>query len=259
MPDKDAVQGNVAPSLGAVAPAGGLQARLFPLHYIAADQMQKLLKPFARADSILLVDNARNVIVVSGTPDELANYDRTVRTFDVDWLRGMSVGVFNLQHATVDDLMPQLDSMFGTKGDTPLAGMLRFIPIKRTNALVVISTQPNYLSEVGDWIAKIDLRRRQRAAALRLRRAQHQGIRSRPLSGADLHRQCRRQRQRPWRQRCAGCRWLRRTLGVGNNASGSASGMGSTAGSFGSSTTGGLSSGWQLQRYRWRASVTRVA
>ncbi|HUB90641.1 MAG TPA: type II secretion system protein GspD, partial [Dyella sp.] len=52
MPEKEAVAGNVAPSLGAAAPAGGLQARLFPLHYIAADQMQKLLKPFARADSI---------------------------------------------------------------------------------------------------------------------------------------------------------------------------------------------------------------
>jgi general secretion pathway protein D len=242
MPEKDAVQGNVAPSLGAAAPAGGLQARLFPLHYIAADQMQKLLKPFARPDSILLVDNARNVIVVSGTPDELDNYNRTVRTFDVDWLRGMSVGVFNLQHATVDDLMPQLDSMFGPKGDTPLAGMLRFIPIKRTNALVVISTQPNYLSEVGDWIAKIDLGggnepqlyvydvRNDNASDLAHYLAQiytdnaggsggdHGGAVAPGAGGAT-------------------------TLGIGNNASGSSSGMGSTAGSFGSSTTGGLSSG----------------
>ena len=242
MPDKDAVQGNVAPSLGAAAPAGGLQARLFPLHYIAADQMQKLLKPFARPDSILLADNARNVIVVAGTPDDLANYARTVRTFDVDWLRGMSVGVFNLQHATVDDLMPQLDSMFGAKGDTPLAGMLRFIPIKRTNALVVISTQPNYLSEVGNWIAKIDLGggneprlyvydvRNVNASDLAHYLAQiytdnaNSGSSDRggavaPGAGGST------------------------TLGVGNNASGSSSGMGSTAGSFGSSTTGGLSSG----------------
>jgi general secretion pathway protein D len=242
MPEKDAVQGNVAPSLGAVAPSGGMQARLFPLHYIAADQMQKLLKPFARPDSILLVDNARNVIVVAGTPDELANYDRTVRTFDVDWLRGMSVGVFNLQHATVDDLMPQLDSMFGPKGDTPLAGMLRFIPIKRTNALVVISTQPDYLTEVGDWIAKIDLGggnepqlyvydvRNDNASDLARYLAQiytdnagngssdHGGGVAPGAGGAT-------------------------TLGLGNNSSGSSSGMGSTAGSFGSSTTGGLSSG----------------
>lgn len=242
MPDKEAVAGNIAPSLGAAAPAGGLQARLFQLHYIAADQMQKLLKPFARADSILLVDNARNVIVVAGTPDELANYDRTIRTFDVDWLRGMSVGVFNLQHTNVDELMPQLDGMFGPKGNTPLAGMLRFIPIKRTNALVVISTQPSYVNEVGQWIAKIDLGggnepqlyvydvRNIGAADLAHYLAQiytdnanaggtdHGGSVAPGAGGSS-------------------------TLGVGNNATGSASGMGSTAGSFGSSTTGSTATG----------------
>ncbi|HUB90777.1 MAG TPA: type II secretion system secretin GspD, partial [Dyella sp.] len=188
-----------------------------------------------------LVDNARNVIVVAGTPDEIDNYSRTIHTFDVDWLRGMSVGVFNLQHANVEELMPQLDGMFGPKGDTPLAGMFRFIPIKRTNALVVISTQPSYLSEIRDWIAKIDLGggnepqlyvydvRNIGAADMAHYLAQiyadnsggssdHGGSVAPGAGGAT-------------------------TLGVGNNASGNTSGMGSTAGSFGSSTTGGTSGG----------------
>jgi general secretion pathway protein D len=156
LPAKNAVAGSLVPSLGAVAPQGGLQARLFPLHYISAAQMQKLIKPFARPDSILLVDPTRNLLVLAGTPQELDNYARTVRTFDVDWLKGMSVGVFSLQRANVAELMPKLDAIFGKQGDSPLAGMLRFIPIERTNALVVISTQPDYLDEVGDWIARID-------------------------------------------------------------------------------------------------------
>lgn len=242
MPDKDAVQGNVAPSLGAAAPAGGLQARLFPLHYIAADQMQKLLKPFARADSILLADNARNVLVVSGTPDELDNYDRTVHTFDVDWLRGMSVGVFNLQHATVEDLMPQLDSMFGPKGDTPLAGMLRFIPIKRTNALVVISTQPNYLSEVGSWITKIDLGGGNEPQ-LYVYDVRNIGASDLAHYLAQIYTDGGANGSSDHGGSVAPGAGGSTTLGVGNNASGSSSGMGSTAGSFGSSTTGGLSGG----------------
>ncbi|UGB37887.1 type II secretion system secretin GspD [Frateuria soli] len=156
MPAKNAIAGSVSPSLGAVAPQGGMQARLFPLHYISAAQMQKLIKPFARPDAILLADPARNVLVLAGSPQELDNYARTIRTFDVDWLKGMSVGVFSLQRANVSELMPKLDAIFGKQGDSPLAGMLRFIPIERTNALVVISTQPDYLQEVGDWIARID-------------------------------------------------------------------------------------------------------
>ena len=156
MPAKDAVAGNLVPGLGAVAPAGGLQARLFPLHYISALQMEKLIKPFARSDAVLLADPSRNLLVLAGTPDELANYQATIRTFDVDWLRGMSIGVFSLQHANVGELMPQLDQLFGPNGNTPLAGMFRFMPIQRTNALVVITTQPQYLDEVGGWINKID-------------------------------------------------------------------------------------------------------
>jgi general secretion pathway protein D len=156
MPAKDAVAGNLVPSIGATAPAGGLQARLFPLHYISATEMQKLIKPFARADAVLLADPTRNVLVMAGTPNELENYQRTVATFDVDWLRGMSVGVFSLQRAEVKDLTPMLDKLFGDKGNTPMAGLLRFIPIERTNSLVVISPQPAYLDEVRSWIDRID-------------------------------------------------------------------------------------------------------
>jgi general secretion pathway protein D len=238
LPDKDAVAGNLVPSLGGAAPQGGVQARLFPLRYISATEMQKLIKPFARPDAVLLADSERNLLVMSGTPDELDNYQRTVHTFDVDWLRGTSVGVFTLQHADVDEVMPQLDQMFGPKGDTPLAGMLRFIPIKRTNALVVISTQPAYLDEVGSWISKIDLGggndpqlfvydvRNIKASELAKYLAQIY-TNGAGGNGSDNGGQ-------------VGPGLGSSTLGSGNNASGSASGMGSTAGSFGSSTGGGL-------------------
>ncbi|MHC1480709.1 type II secretion system secretin GspD [Frateuria aurantia] len=155
-PLASAVAGNVVPSLGAAAPTAGLQARLFPLRYVSASEMQKLVRPFARADAVLLADPGRNLLVMAGTPQELRNYQQTIATFDVDWLRGTSVGVFSLEQANVLQLMEPLDSLFGPKGDTPLAGMFRFIPIERTNALVVITTQPGYLQEVGDWIEKMD-------------------------------------------------------------------------------------------------------
>ncbi|MCE5231941.1 MAG: type II secretion system secretin GspD [Mizugakiibacter sp.] len=156
LPLKQATTGYLIPGLGAAAPADGFAARLYPLRYISATEMQKLLKPFARPEAFLLVDAARNLLVMAGTPAELASYQRSVQIFDVDWLRGMSVGVYSLQHAQVGDLMPELEKMFGPKGDTPLAGMLRFIPIERTNAIVVISPQPAYLEEMREWIARID-------------------------------------------------------------------------------------------------------
>ena len=156
MPAKEAAGGNLVPGLGAAPPGTGYAARLFPLHYVSADAMQKLLKPFARSDAFLLADPQRNVLVMAGTPEELANYQRTIRTFDVDWLRGMSVAVIPLQHVETSTLMPQLDQMFGSKSDSPMAGMARFIPLEHSNSIVVITSQPTYVDEVRDFIAKID-------------------------------------------------------------------------------------------------------
>lgn len=156
VPANLAVAGQMTPRQRVPSPGAGLSARLFSLDYISALEMRKLLKPFARENAFLLVDPARNVLVLAGTPDELANYQDTIDTFDLNWLKGMSIGVFGLQRANVAELMPELDQLFGPRSGTPLAGMVRFLPIERTNAIVAISAQPEYLNEVGRWVATID-------------------------------------------------------------------------------------------------------
>lgn len=155
LPAKNALAGNLVPHLDA-APQAGLQVRLFPLQYIAATEMQKLLTPFAKPDAILQADDNRNVLTLAGNRDELDNYQRAIEAFDLNWLQGMSVAVFNLQYADVGVLEGQLDKLFGPKSGTPIAGMVRFIPMERTNALVAISAQPAYLEEVRSWIERID-------------------------------------------------------------------------------------------------------
>ncbi|RMT80889.1 type II secretion system secretin GspD [Pseudomonas viridiflava] len=156
LPSNQAVAGKLVPEMRVAQPSAGMSARLFPLRYISANEMQKLLKPFARENAFLLVDPARNVLSMAGTSEELANYQDTIDTFDVDWLKGMSVGVFGLQRASVGELMPELQKMFGPDSGMPLAGMVRFLPIERTNSVVAISSQPEYLREVGEWIHTID-------------------------------------------------------------------------------------------------------
>lgn len=156
LPADKAVAGKLVPEVAVAQPAAGMAARLYSLRYIGANEMQKLLKPFVRENAFLLVDPARNVISLSGTPDELANYQDTIDTFDVDWLKGMSIGVYGLQRASVAELMPQLQKLFGPDSGMPLSDVVKFMPNERTNSIVAISSQPEYLQEVGDWIRTID-------------------------------------------------------------------------------------------------------
>ena len=156
LPASQAVAGKLVPAIPVAQPASGLAARLYPLSYIGAVEMQRLLKPFVRENAFLLVDPARNLISLSGTPSELANYQDVIDTFDVDWLKGMSIGVFELERASVAELMPQLQRLFGPDSGTPLSNMVNFMPNERTNSIIAISAQPDYLREVGDWISTID-------------------------------------------------------------------------------------------------------
>jgi general secretion pathway protein D len=157
VPVKDAVAGNLSPNLPSVRAVPGYQLRVFPLKFIAAKEMEKLLKPYAKPDSIVSSDNSRSMIVLAGTPFELQNYERTINVFDVDWLKGMSVGVIGLRNMEVTKLLPELEKVFGDKSDTPVAGMFRFIPMEATNSIVVITPQPEYLKRAQEWIYRLDL------------------------------------------------------------------------------------------------------
>ena len=156
VPVKDALPGNLTPRVAPPLAAKGYEARVFPLKYIAPVEMQKLLKPYAKADAFVSFDNARNFIVMAGTASELANYQRTIETFDVDWLKGMSVGVYGLRNLDVDKVMPDLEKIFGPTGESPLAGMFRFIPMATTNSVVVITPQQEYLKQAETWLYRLD-------------------------------------------------------------------------------------------------------
>ncbi len=102
------------------------------------------------------VDDLRNFLILSGTELELRHLYETIDMFDVNWLAGMSVGLFTLQSAEVKSLMADLDKALGTPDKSPLSGILKIIPIERMNALLVVTPQPEYLDEARKWIERLD-------------------------------------------------------------------------------------------------------
>jgi general secretion pathway protein D len=151
-----ALAGTVAPRTGSPALARGYEARVVPLRYISAEEMKKVLQPYARPNAIINTDNARNVITIGGTRAELENYMRTIEIFDVDWLQGMSVGVFPLKTGKASKVVADLEKVFGETSKSPVAGMFRFLPLDGANAVLVITSQPRYLDEIQSWLDRIE-------------------------------------------------------------------------------------------------------
>ncbi len=156
VPSDKALAGNLAPRTDSLSNSRGYEVRAVPLKYIAASEMEKLLKPYAREGAIVQKDEGRNLIVFAGTRAELQNYLRTVEIFDVDWLAGMSVGVYPLQSAQALKVVAALEKAFGEGSKTPISGMFRFMPLEGQNAVMVITAQPKYLKDVEAWIQQID-------------------------------------------------------------------------------------------------------
>ncbi|WP_312684484.1 type II secretion system secretin GspD [Stenotrophomonas chelatiphaga] len=151
-----ALAGTVAPSTAPAANARGFEVRVVPLQYISAAEMKKVLEPYARPNAIVNVDSGRNVITLGGTRAELENYLRTVQIFDVDWLSGMSVGVFPISSGKAEQVAADLEKIFGKDSETPSAGMLRFLPLENANAVLVITPQVRYLDQIQQWLDRID-------------------------------------------------------------------------------------------------------
>ena len=156
LPVSDAIKGHLVPLIGTAETARGYEVRAIPLKYISATEMEKILQPYVRDSAIVQVDKQRSMIFLAGTREELRNYMKTVAIFDVDWLAGMSVGIYPLRTVDVESIIGELERIFSGEGDTPLAGMFRFVPLERLGSVMVITYQDEYLYKAEEWIKILD-------------------------------------------------------------------------------------------------------
>lgn len=136
--------------------SAGYGIYVVPLQFVSATEMEKILQPFAPDGGIVRVDEARNLLLLAGTSQEISTLLNVVKTFDVDWLTGMSFGLYPLEYVDAKTLSGELAEVFSS-AKSPIAGVVRFVPLTRLNALMVVTPQPRYLKDVEDWIKRLDL------------------------------------------------------------------------------------------------------
>ena len=150
----NAVRGSVSPKMGGVF--AGFSVQVVPLKFVGAKEMARILEPFAPDAGAIKVDELRNLLILAGTQNEIGHMLDTVDLFDVDWLSGMSVGLFTLQSADVKTVDAELNKIIGDRNLSPLAGVVRFIPIERLNGFLIITPQPHYLEQAKVWLERFD-------------------------------------------------------------------------------------------------------
>lgn len=163
VPTSENLSSVVSPSFTLEADKG-YQIIVVPLRYIAAAEMKNILGSIQGADAKIQTDARRNLILVSGSQSELKNMLDTIEIFDVDQLKGMSTGIFRLSQADAPTIANELQTIFnyevssvnGNEGSSE-ASIIRFVPIERINAILVITPQANYLDAVEQWVNRLDV------------------------------------------------------------------------------------------------------
>jgi general secretion pathway protein D len=138
------------------ATRAGYGISVVPLRYVSAQAMLKLLDGFGIKPNAVRVDNARNLVIIQGTGPERRSAVDTMLSFDGDWMRGQSVGVFPIRNSTPEPIISEIEKIMDTGEGGLSQNLIKFQPVSRLNAILVVSRKPEYLKTVATWIKRLD-------------------------------------------------------------------------------------------------------
>jgi general secretion pathway protein D len=164
--------GSGAVDVGSRRVSPGYGITVLPLENVSADTVMRLVEGFGARAGAVRVDPTRNLLLVQGSAPERRAMIETALAFDVDWMRGQSVGIFPLANATPEVMIAELNRIMDSGSGGPGAGLVRFQPVSRLNAVLAISQSPKYVQQVATWVRRLD-RADEDNTRLRVYRVQH--------------------------------------------------------------------------------------
>ncbi len=118
--------------------------------------MTKLLEGFATKPGAMRVDTARNMVIIQGIGPERRTAVETVLSFDTDWMRGQTVGIFPVHHSTPEPVIAEVEKIMDTGEGGLNQNLVKFQPIARLNAILVATNKPALLKTARNWISRLD-------------------------------------------------------------------------------------------------------
>jgi general secretion pathway protein D len=157
---KDALRMPIASRLvkGAkdIPPEERIIIQIIPLKFISAQEVTKVITPFISADGTIISEGGSNTLLVVDKGINIYKVLKLVEVFDVSVFEKISYRFYTLENINADDAMKLLRevtslSTGGIKDD------VKFIPINRLNALLIVSSSPDIFGRVDAFIRQLDI------------------------------------------------------------------------------------------------------
>jgi general secretion pathway protein D len=154
MPQVEAVGVGRADTASNVQPGFGVS--VVPLQYVSAPTLIKLMESFVTKPGMVRADIGRNLILIQGTSSERRNAVDLVISFDADWMRGQSVGIFPVQNSNPEPIIAELEKIMDAGEGGLSQNVVKFQKIDRMNAVLAVTRKPDVLRTVETWVRRLD-------------------------------------------------------------------------------------------------------
>ncbi len=134
----------------------GFGVTIVPLHYASAATIAKTSESFLSRPGALRADTTRNILMIQGTAAERQSAVEMIMSFDVEWLRNQSVGIYPLKATSPDTMIRELERVFETAEGGQGQGMINFQPIARMNAVMAVAKNKKYIDQTSLWVRRLD-------------------------------------------------------------------------------------------------------
>src|SRR5712671_4238072 len=140
----------------ASSPEPGYGVSVVPLQYVSAQTLLKLMDSFATKPGMVRADTTRNLLLIQGSGAERRTAVDTALSFDLDWMRGQSIGIFPIVNSGPEPVIAELEKIVDS-GDNGLSqNLIKFQAVSRLNAILVVSKKPALLHTAATWIKRLD-------------------------------------------------------------------------------------------------------
>jgi len=146
--------GNIDAEAARTEPGYGIS--VVPLQYVSAQTLIKLLDSFATKPGMVRADATRNMLLIQGSGAERRTAIETILSFDAEWMRGQSVGIFPVHNSTPEPLISELEKIVDSGEGGLSQNLVKFQSISRMNSILVVTQRQQLLKIAATWIARLD-------------------------------------------------------------------------------------------------------
>jgi general secretion pathway protein D len=150
----DAIGAGHVDSAGNTEPGYGVS--VVPLQYVSAQTLLKLMDSFATKPGVVRADTTRNLLLIQGTGPERRTAVETAVSFDVDWMRGQSIGIYPVANSGPEPIITELEKIVDSGENGLSQNLIKLQPIARLNAVMVVTKKPALLKTVENWVKRLD-------------------------------------------------------------------------------------------------------